>query len=158
MKTSRNKTLSLQFSVDLSRAVYMLAYIENHSNDEINSVVLAEKIGISSVQVRQYMAVLSRAGFIESRIGPGGVRLLKSVEDITLLDITKALDINMDDLIKTFIPVNHEMEEVMDFMKQDFINISDVLKGQLQIRTIGDYCKEKTMEKDDITMEEEERF
>lgn len=63
---------------------------------QTTSEILAKSVGTNPVVIRQMMSVLRRAGLIDTRNGIPGVSLSKKEEDITLLDIYKAVQENAD--------------------------------------------------------------
>ncbi len=58
----------------------------------VTSTFLAGSIGTSPVQVRTIMGMLKQAGIISSSKGKSGITLARPLEQITLLDLWRAVD------------------------------------------------------------------
>ncbi len=95
MKLSYNYTVALQ--------TLLIAY--HYSDEKITSNFIARKIGADPVVVRNVMANLKNAGFIDCKPGPGGLKLTGNINKITLYDVYKT--INEDD----------EDEKILKFYK-----------------------------------------
>jgi Rrf2 family protein len=81
--------VNTQFSI----AVHMMAALGYRCTQGTTSAVLAQSVNTSPSFVRRVLAKLSKAGLVETTIGKtGACRLAKEPEDITLLDIYKAVD------------------------------------------------------------------
>lgn len=74
-------------------AVHMLVLISYIQKMEktATSEILAKSVGTNPVVIRQIMSMLRKAGLIETRNGAAGIYLAKKEEDITLLDVYKAV-------------------------------------------------------------------
>jgi DNA-binding IscR family transcriptional regulator len=58
----------------------------------VTSTFLAGSLGTSSVMVRTIMGMLKKAGIIDSSKGKSGITLARPLEDVTLLDLWRAVD------------------------------------------------------------------
>lgn len=72
-------------------AVHMLALIELNKSQPSTSELMALSVGTNPVVIRQMMSSLKRAGLIETQNGVPGSHLAKSAEEITLLEIYRAV-------------------------------------------------------------------
>nr|WP_283775185.1 Rrf2 family transcriptional regulator [Bacillus zhangzhouensis] len=63
---------------------------------------IAESVNSNPVIVRKMMAMLKRAGLIEIRRGVGGAYLKRPAEDITLLDVYRAVDVSAGEELFNF--------------------------------------------------------
>ena len=74
-------------------AVHMMVLISfiQKMGKTATSEILAKSVGTNPVVIRQMMSMLRRAGLIETRNGVPGITLSKEDEEITLLDIYKAV-------------------------------------------------------------------
>lgn len=68
----------------------LLSYLQKMEKTA-TSEVLAKSVGTNPVVIRQIMSMLRKAGLIETRSGAAGIYLSKKEENITLLDIYKAV-------------------------------------------------------------------
>ncbi|MDE6710310.1 MAG: Rrf2 family transcriptional regulator [Oscillospiraceae bacterium] len=83
----------MQFSSRLTIATHILLCIETFKDDyKVTSNFLAGSINTNPVIVRNILGLLSSAGIVEIKAGVGGASLTKSPNEITLLDIFKAVE------------------------------------------------------------------
>jgi len=73
-----------------SSSIHMLILI-CESETPMNSEQIATSVGTNASYIRKLTTRLSKAGIIEGRRGVSGFRLVKNPEDISLLDIYKAV-------------------------------------------------------------------
>ena len=83
----------MQFSSRLTIATHILLCIEVFKDDyKVTSNFLAGSINVNPVIVRNVLGLLSSAEIVEIKAGIGGASLAKSPDEITLLDIFKAVE------------------------------------------------------------------
>lgn len=76
----------------LSTALHILSLLAHNKGDLLTSEWIAGSIGLNPVIVRKEIAVLKKAGLVESVAGKeGGTRLAKSAKKINLADVYLAL-------------------------------------------------------------------
>ncbi|TVY09011.1 Rrf2 family transcriptional regulator [Paenibacillus cremeus] len=85
------KQISTRFSI----AVHTLSLIAV-SPRECTGDYIAGSVNTNPVVIRRIMGMLKKAGLVEVRPGVGGASLLKAPEDITLLDVYRAVDVIED--------------------------------------------------------------
>jgi len=73
-------------------AIHIFACIDTFGDRKMTSDFLAGSIGTNPVIVRKLLAQLKNAGLIEVLRGTGGLVVRKPYEDITFLDIYKAVE------------------------------------------------------------------
>lgn len=81
--------ISSRFTV----AVHILALIKIEKAYTLTSSQIAESVNTNPVVIRRLMGKLKEAGFIEVSRGNSGARLLKSLDEITLFDVYKAVKV-----------------------------------------------------------------
>ncbi|MFC5530280.1 Rrf2 family transcriptional regulator [Cohnella yongneupensis] len=81
-----------QLSTRFSMAVHILSLIAVTPN-ELTGDFIAGSVNTNPVVVRRIMGLLKKAGLVDVRPGVGGASLLKSTEDITLLDVYRAVNL-----------------------------------------------------------------
>ena len=87
----------MQFSSRLPIAVHTLLVIEVFKNQhKITSDFIAGSVGVNPVIIRNILGQLKAAGLIEVAAGIGGAKLTKLPEDITLLDVFRAVEVDED--------------------------------------------------------------
>jgi len=107
----------------LSRVLHVLVHLEAFGHP-VTSDTIAKMLGTNPVVVRRTMALLRRQGYVESIKGHnGGWSLARPLDNITLLDIHRALiensvftigltDEHTDCSIEQ--AVNHALQDAMD--------------------------------------------
>jgi DNA-binding IscR family transcriptional regulator len=73
-------------------AVHILSLIAVNSN-ELTGDFIAGSVNTNPVVIRRIMGMLKKAGLVEVRPGVGGAFLLKASEEITLLDVYRAVNV-----------------------------------------------------------------
>ena len=84
----------MKYSTKLSDAVHIMAFIVIHQEYDLSSAVIADSIQTNPAFVRQIMMKLKKAGLMSSVNGHAKPSLAKPAEEITLLDIYKAVEGN----------------------------------------------------------------
>lgn len=82
----------MKYSTKLSDAVHIMAFIAIHQEYDLSSTVIADSIQTNPAFVRQIMMKLKKAGLMSSINGHAKPSLAKPTEEITLLDIYKAVE------------------------------------------------------------------
>lgn len=82
----------MKYSTKLSDAVHILVFIYLNSSQSLSSTDIAISICTNPSYVRQLMAMLKRAGLIQSMRGQAKPILGKTPDAITLLDVYKAVE------------------------------------------------------------------
>lgn len=83
----------MQFSSRLPIAVHvLLAIVEFEGKEKTTSVFLAGSVNVNPVIIRNTLGQLKAAGLITVKAGEGGSSLAKEPEDITLMDIFRAVE------------------------------------------------------------------
>ncbi|OJV56083.1 MAG: transcriptional regulator [Bacteroidetes bacterium 43-16] len=76
----------------LSTALHILSLLAHSEGDLLTSEWIAGSIGVNPVIVRKEMAVLKKAGLVESLAGKeGGTRLAKPAQKIKLSEVYQAV-------------------------------------------------------------------
>ena len=81
--------ISSRFTV----AIHVLSLISLNQNIVTTSEWIAESVNTNPVVIRRVMGKLKKAGLIDIRRGLGGATLQKNLEDITLLDVYRAVEV-----------------------------------------------------------------
>ncbi|UUZ82841.1 Rrf2 family transcriptional regulator [Paenibacillus sp. P26] len=81
----------MQISVRFSMAVHTLTLIAVSPN-ECTGDFIAGGVNTNPVVIRRIMGMLKKAGLVDVRPGVGGASLLKAPEEITLLDVYRAVN------------------------------------------------------------------
>jgi DNA-binding IscR family transcriptional regulator len=90
-----------QISSRFSIAVHILSLI-SISSKECTGDFIADSVNTNPVIIRKIMGMLKKAGLVEVRPGVGGASLLKHPDQITLLDVYRAVDVIEDGQLFNF--------------------------------------------------------
>lgn len=135
----------MQFSSRLTIATHILLCIETFKDDyKVTSNFLAGSINTNPVIVRNILGLLSSAGIVEIKAGVGGASLAKSPNEITLLDIFKAVEkeeslFHFHENPNPQCPVGRTVHSVMDG-KLD--NIQSAMENEMAKITLKQLVKE----------------
>lgn len=124
-------------------AVHILAYIAlNQDKEKVISGIMAGSINVNPVVVRRLLSTLSKAGLIGVKRGSGGAYLVKKSEEITLLDVYKAVESTAKDGIFHFhknpnpqCPVGREIHHGLD---DKLIKVQEAMENELAAITLAD--------------------
>lgn len=86
----------MKISSRLSVAIHILALLDLTPIEVPTSAYIAESVNTNPVVIRRILGLLKAVGLVEVKRGSGGAFLLKSSEEITLLDIYKAVGRDAD--------------------------------------------------------------
>ena len=128
--------------VDLGIALIHTLILISESETPMNSDQIAESVGTNASYIRKLTTRLSKAGMIEGRRGVSGFRLGMKPEDISLLDIYKAVmetdSVHLFDLHQNpndACIVGHNIRPVLGGMFRD---MEESVEKRLQGMTLAD--------------------
>lgn len=81
--------ISSRFSV----AIHIIALLAIKRDKVYTSEAMAKSVNNNPVVIRRIIGMLKNAGLVDVTPGCGGAHLLKPVDDITLFDIYRAVDV-----------------------------------------------------------------
>ena len=82
----------MKYPTKLSDAVHVLAFLALHPGAALTSERIAESVKTNPAYIRQLMSALRKAGLLASVKGHPRPTLIKEPEDITLLDVYRAIE------------------------------------------------------------------
>lgn len=138
----------MQISSRFTIAVQVLTCIEVLKDDmPMNSETIAGSVGVNPVIIRNIFRMLKKAGLIEvQRGGNGGVSLAKPMDEITLLDVYKAVDSVEADSLFHFqenpsanCPVGKNIHTVMDWRLDE---IQDAMEQKMQSMRLSEVIED----------------
>ncbi|MDD6693493.1 MAG: Rrf2 family transcriptional regulator [Olsenella sp.] len=137
----------MQITSRLTMAAHMVCAIDYFGDTRpVTSTFLAGSIGTSPVQVRTIMGMLKQAGIISSSKGKSGITLARPLEQITLLDLWRAVDQSDADSLFHFhespcpqCPVGGNIHAALDGRLEA---AQQALEDQLQRTTLADVEKD----------------
>ena len=82
----------MKYPTKLSDAAHVLAFLALHPGTAFTSERIAESVKTNPAYIRQLMSALRKAGLLASVKGHPRPTLVKEPEDITLLDVYRAIE------------------------------------------------------------------
>lgn len=82
----------MAYSTKLSDALHVLVFIETEREGNLSSDAIARSLKCNPASVRQLMGRLRRAGIISCVTGHARPRLTRAQEEITMLDVYRAVE------------------------------------------------------------------
>ena len=131
MKISSTYTVALQ----------ILMICKHYENEKITSVFASKKIGADPAIIRRVMADLKNKGYIESKPGPGGTRLLKALSDISLYDVYIAVTNDDENILKFYDSTNESSmfeERMKSISNECFSQYISSFYNELKNHTVAD--------------------
>lgn len=131
----------MQFSSRLPVAVHILLAITFfEGREKTTSVFLAGSVNVNPVVIRNVLGQLKSAGLITVKAGEGGSSLAKRPEDITLLDVFRAVEkeeelFHFHENPNPECPVGKNVHTVLD---NRLLAIQDAMKEQMESVTLRD--------------------
>ena len=111
----------MQISSRFTMAIHMFACIDTFSDMKMTSDFMAGSIGTNPVIIRKLLGQLKAAGLVEVARGTGGVIITKPLDEITFLDVYKAVECATDEELFHFhenpnqeCPVGRNIHHVLD--------------------------------------------
>jgi Rrf2 family protein len=102
-------------------AVHTLLCIDTfHKDYKVTSEFIASSVNVNPVIIRRTLGQLKEAGLVDIARGTGGSVLLRSISDITLLDVYNAVDsiegdlFNFHECPNPACPVGRNIHSVLD--------------------------------------------
>lgn len=136
----------MQISSRFTMAIHMFACIDTFVNQKMTSDFMAGSIGTNPVIIRKLLQQLKAAGLIEVSRGTGGVVITKPLEDITFLDIYRAVECTPDEELFHFhenpnqkCPVGRNIHHVLD---DKLARVQEAMERELASITLADVKKD----------------
>lgn len=133
----------MQISSRFTIAIHMLACMDVFKDDyKITSEFLASSINVNPVIIRKLLSQLKDAGLIEVKRGPGGAAIAKPLDEITFLDVYRAVDCIEENTLFHFhenpnmnCPVGKNIHNILD---DKLIRVQDAMERELKSITLTD--------------------
>jgi Rrf2 family protein len=85
--------MQMKISSRFTVAVHILSLLAISSNVLCTSEWIAGSVNTNPVVIRRIMGMLKKSGMVSVTSGTGGASLLKNLNEITLLDVYKAVEV-----------------------------------------------------------------
>ena len=133
----------MQISSRFTIAIHMLTFMEIFKNEyKITSDFLAESIQVNPVIIRRILGQLKEAGLIEVKRGTGGAAITRPLEEITFLDVYRAVECIEENTLFHFhenpnlnCPVGRNIHHVLDDRLR---RVQEAMERELEAITLAD--------------------
>ena len=136
----------MQISSRFTMAIHIFACIDTFSDQKRTSSFMAGSIGTNPVIIRKILQQLKAAGLIEVARGTGGVTITKPLDQITFLDIYKAVECTPDEELFHFhenpnpnCPVGKNIHHGLD---KRWLEVQQAMEEKLSQMTLADVKKD----------------
>lgn len=135
--------ISSRFTISLQIFACISTFEKQH---KITSDFLASSINVNPVVVRRILQQLKSAGLVEVVRGSGGAIISKPADEITLLDIYKAVEcVDGGELFRfhedpnSKCPVGRNIHNVLD---DKLLNIQSAMETEMKKTTVADIARD----------------
>ena len=133
----------MQISSRFTIAIHMLACMVAFKGEyKVTSEFLASSINVNPVIIRRILSQLRDAGIVEVRRGTGGAAPAKPLQEITLLDVYRAVDCVEEKALFHFhenpnmsCPVGRNIHNILD---DKLLRAQEAMEWELQAVTLAD--------------------
>ena len=141
----------MQISSRFTIAVHILTCIDYfHDDQAVTSEFLAGSIGVNAVIIRRIILQLKAAGMIDTSRGKNGMKLARSLENITLYDVYSAVEAVSGEGLFRFhenpnpaCPVGNKIHDALD---GSLVEIQDALEGKMRNITLKEIAGKLSVE------------
>ena len=137
----------MQISSRFTIAIHMLTCMENFKDEyKITSDFLASSINVNPVIIRRILSQLRDAGIIEVKRGTGGAAVIKPLDEITFLDVYRAVECIEENTLFHFhenpnpdCPVGKNIHNILDHKLK---RVQDAMERELDAITLADVMRD----------------
>ena len=136
----------MQISSRFTMAIHMFACIDTFAGQKMTSDFMAGSVGTNPVVIRKLLQQLKAAGLVEVARGTGGVRITRPLDQITFLDIYRAVECTPDEELFHFhenpnaqCPVGRNIHHVLD---EKLDKVQKAMERELEAITLADVKKD----------------
>lgn len=136
----------MQISSRFTMAIHMFACIDTFTDQKMTSDFMAGSIGTNPVIIRKLLQQLKAAGLVKVSRGTGGVTITKPLEEITFLDVYRAVECSPDEELFHFhenpnqmCPVGRNIHHVLD---DKLVRVQKAMEKELAAITLADVKKD----------------
>nr|WP_307999533.1 Rrf2 family transcriptional regulator [uncultured Merdimonas sp.] len=137
----------MQISSRFTIAIHMLTCMETFKDDyKITSDFLSGSINVNPVIIRRLLSQLKDAGMIEVKRGTGGASIVKPLEQITFLDVYRAVECIEENTLFHF----HENpnpdclvgKNIHNILDDKLLRVQDAMERELKAITLADVMED----------------
>lgn len=137
----------MQISSRFTIALHMFACMDVFKDEyKITSDFLASSINVNPVIIRKLLSQLKDAGLVEVKRGPGGAAIAKTLDEITFLDVYRAVGCVEENTLFHFhenpnlnCPVGKNVHNILD---DKLIRVQKAMERELESITLADVKKD----------------
>ena len=137
----------MQISSRFTIAIHIFACIETFEKEyKVTSDFLESSVNVNPVIIRKLLAQLKKAGLIAVRRGSGGASIAKPLEDITFLDVYRAVDCVEQGTLFHFhenpnrqCPVGKNIHKILDDKLQ---RVQNAMENEMKKITMADVIRD----------------
>lgn len=146
-KMRAEETEKMQISSRFTIAIHMLTCMETFKEEyKITSDFLASSINVNPVIIRRILSQLKEAGLIEVKRGTGGAGIIKPLEEITFLDVYRAVECIEENTLFHFhenpnpaCPVGRNIHNILD---DKLLKVQEAMERELKSITLADAIRD----------------
>lgn len=133
----------MQISSRFTIALHMLACMDTFKDDyKVTSDFLAGSVEVNPVIIRKLLSQLKTAGLIDVKRGSGGATIAKPLEEITFLDVYRAVECVENGVLFHFhenpnpaCPVGRNIHKILDGR---LMQIQNAMEERMAAMTLAD--------------------
>lgn len=137
----------MQITSRLTVALHVFACIETFKDDyKLTSDFLASSVNVNPVVIRRLLQQLKAAGLVKVTRGSGGCEITKPLDEITMLDVYRAVECVENDSLFHFhenpnpnCPVGRNIHNVLDGKLK---RVQDAMEREMQSITLAEIVKD----------------
>ena len=137
----------MQISSRFTIAIHMMTCMETFKEDyKITSDFLASSINVNPVIIRRILSQLKDVGLIDVKRGTGGAAVIKPLEEITFLDVYRAVECIEENTLFHFhenpdpnCPVGRNIHNILD---EKLLRVQEAMERELQSITMADVMED----------------
>lgn len=121
-------------------AIHILSLVASTPCGQATSAYIAGSVNTNPVVIRRISSMLKKAGMLESKVGAPGATLTKSPEEITLLDVYKAVQ-SPDELFAIHEEPNPDCsigKQIQHTLTDVFSSAQRAMERELASKTVAD--------------------
>ncbi|MBU8787664.1 MULTISPECIES: Rrf2 family transcriptional regulator [Bacillus] len=124
----------------LAVAIHILSLIASNPREQVSSEIIAGSVNTNPVVIRRMISLLKKADILTSRPGVAGASLKRAPEDISLLDIYRAVQ-SQEELFAIHekpnpdCPVGKRIQSTLD---ETFYSVQRAMENELASKSLKD--------------------
>ena len=125
--------INLKYTVALN----ILLVCELYKKEKITANYINKITGCDVTTIRQVMYDIKKAGFIDSKPGPGGTKLAKDLSEISLFDVYASVLDPSESMMKFY---EGSSDNIQTVVETQFNEYRDMLFTEMQKTTVKALC------------------